>query len=101
MQCCRSGLEETLLLGLLDGGADTDLINGAHARSAHTQSDGLLLLRDEILAVLQVRGERAAGLTVGVGHSVAGDDVLTGDLADLGHGFYELRAANVVIFQFP
>lgn len=77
-----SSVQETLCLGAFQRFHDADLGDGAHTCSTYTQADRAVLLWDEILAVLQVRREGAAGLAVGVADGVTGDDVFSGDLAN-------------------
>ena len=93
-----SAVEKAFGLRGLDGGNDAHLADGTHARSAHAQGDPFLLFRDVELAILQVRCEGAARLDVRVGHLVTGDDVLSCDLANLGHGCGLLRGAKIVIW---
>ena len=95
LQVRGSGLVETLGFRALQRFGQTDLADRAHTIGAHPQVHPLVLLHEEEPAVLKVRCERATGLDVGVGHLVTGDDVLSGDLANLGHGCDLLRGAKI------
>lgn len=78
-----SSVEVALFLGFLDRSTDADLVDRTHTCRTYPKRNGLVLLRDEIFPILQVGRERAARLAIGVGDFITGDDVLSGDLADL------------------
>lgn len=84
-----SGFVESLRLSAFQGFGQADLVDGTHAVGAHTQRNPLVLLGEEILAVLQVGRKGALGLYVGMAHTVAYHHFLSGYLADTGHSSIE------------
>jgi len=99
----RGGLinDEALLLGLLQGGHDAILVDGADGRSGYFQRYPGVLLRDVKALFLQVGVELTLGLVVGVRYVVAYAGTLAGQITNSGHDIEGLddaipkRAANI------
>jgi hypothetical protein len=93
--------DEALLLGLLQGGHDTILVDGADGRSGYAQRYPSILLRDVEALFLQVGVELTLGFVVGVRYVVAYAGTLAGQITNSGHDIEGLddaipkRAANI------